>query len=124
MAALYVGLGGFFGAIARYYISGWVQSHARGDFPTGTLTVNALGCLVIGVVMTLIEDRSLFPPQVRWCVVTGFLGALTTYSTFGFETLQLIRDMRMGLAVANVLLNTTIALAAVYAGRTLVRSLI
>ena len=116
---LVVGAGGFLGAIARYGLSGFVQRQVRGDFPAGTLAVNLVGCLVIGLFMTLVKDRQLFDPQTRMFVTMGFLGSLTTFSTFGYETVELMRGDELRLALLNVLANVALGVIGVLIGRAL-----
>ncbi len=120
---LIVGVGGFVGAVARYGISGWVHRISGTAFPYGTLTVNAVGCLLIGVLMHLVEDRGMVSPNARMLVGVGFLGALTTFSTFGYETLALVQERAFRFAVLNVAANMVIGLTAVWIGRTLPRAL-
>jgi len=89
------------GAILRYLLSGWVQAWAKGAaFPYGTLTVNLLGCLIIGFLAQLVELRNLFSPETRVFVFIGVLGAFTTFSTFGNDTMLLLRDGEWGLSGA------------------------
>ncbi len=114
---LIVGLGGFFGAIARYGLSSWVQRRYPTAFPIGTLAVNMLGCFLIGFLMHLITTRTWITPQMRFLLVVGFLGSLTTFSTFGYETLTLLEKGDWRLAMGNMLLNMTLGLIAVFAGR-------
>ena len=118
---LVVGGGGFLGAIARWKLSGLVQGQVTNGFPAGTLAVNLAGCLAIGVVMTLVEDRQLFSPQTRLLVTVGFLGSLTTFSTFGHETFELLRGGETRLAILSVAANVVLGLAGVLLGRGLVR---
>ena len=116
----FVGLGGFVGAIARYLFSGLLKTDA---FPFGTLLVNVLGCFAIGALMTLVVEREMFSAHLRLLLVTGFLGSLTTFSTFGFETVELLRRDEVPLALENVLANAFLGLAAVWLGRLAVRLL-
>jgi CrcB protein len=120
---LIVGLGGFLGAVARWGVAGAVQRLAGGIFPSGTLAVNVLGCAAIGVLMGLVTEHSLFGPGARLFLLAGFLGAFTTFSTFGWETLALIRDGEWLPAFLNVALNVLAGLAAVFAGLAAVRVL-
>ena len=113
---LVVGIGGFVGAIARYGLSGLVQRHFNGSFPAGTLAVNVVGCLVIGVLMCWVEQRQMFAANTRLLVLTGFLGSLTTFSTFGYETFALVRDREMAFALLNVAGNMCLGLGAVAIG--------
>ena len=113
---LCVGIGGFIGAIARYSLSGLVQRHMSGTFPAATLAVNALGCLIIGALMCLVEERQLFSPNTRLFLIMGLLGSLTTFSTVGYETFQYIRDRDMMMAACNVAANVVLGVAAVALG--------
>lgn len=110
-------MGGFVGAILRYQLSLWAHRWVAGPFPVGTLLVNVMGCFLIGVLMTRV-DQGAFSPQTRVFLGAGFLGALTTFSTFGYETFDLLRDGQHGLAVASVLLNVVVGLGAVWLGVT------
>jgi CrcB protein len=118
---LVVGLGGFVGAIARYGISGWVQ---RGvTWPAGTFVVNVAGCLAIGVLLALVEDRQALGPQTRLFLMTGLLGSLTTFSTFGYETFEYLKTSDFRLALGNVAANVIVGVGAVAVGRIAGRAL-
>jgi CrcB protein len=112
---LLVALGAAIGAPARYLIDRAVthqrQARSAGIFPWGTLTVNVLGSFVLGFVLTLGV-----PAPARALVGTGFCGALTTYSTFSYETLRLAEEGALLLAVANVVGSVVAGLLAVAAG--------
>ena len=120
MNVLLVGIGGAFGAVARYLLSGMVQERAGGPFPWGTLVVNLAGCLVMGILAGLADVQDFMTPAARALLVAGVLGGFTTFSAFGNETMTLLlaRDVvRAGLYVgASVLLGV----AAVWAGRAVV----
>lgn len=119
---LFVGAGGFLGAIARYLVGGWVQDFLqRPSFPYGTLTVNVVGCLLIGMLMGLVESRQLFGPEIRGFLLIGILGGFTTFSTFGYETFELTRGGQATAAVAHVTLQVGLGLPAVWAGYSLSR---
>lgn len=120
---LLIGAGGFVGALARYGLGGLVHKYYGGTFPFGTMTINVLGCLVIGGLMTLVEDGRYVTPNLRLLIGVGFLGAFTTFSTFGYETLELVRDGSFWPACANVCGNVVLGLVAVWLGRTLVRTI-
>jgi CrcB protein len=115
---LLVGIGGFVGSIARYALSGYVQDLTKGSFPAGTLAVNVLGCCLVGAISQLAEARGLLAPEMRALVVVGLLGGFTTFSAFGNETLNLLRDRDWMLATANVAAHIVLAIGAVWAGRT------
>jgi len=118
--AFLVGIGGFVGAILRYWLSGVAQAAApRASFPVGTLVVNVLGCLAIGVVAQLAESRGFLSSDTRALVIVGVLGGFTTFSAFATETVSAMRDGATAVAAANIVLSVTLCLAAVWAGRTL-----
>lgn len=115
--AAVVGSGGFLGALARYGLSGLVHRQVPlTTFPYGTLLVNLLGCLLIGVVAGYAESRQLFGPEVRAFILIGVLGGFTTFSTFSYETLAMIRDDELLRAAANVGAHVIVGLALVWLG--------
>ena len=113
-----MGVGGFLGSIARYLIGGLVQERTGAAFPFGTLAVNLIGCLLIGGVSELSEARSFLSPDTRALVIIGVLGGFTTFSAFGNETLNLLRDREWGFGAANVAAHIVLAIGAVWLGRT------
>ena len=115
-----VGSGGFVGAVFRYGLSGFVQrSVPLATFPFGTLAVNMVGCLLIGVVIGLVDSRQLFGPEMRLFLLIGVLGGFTTYSTFGYESFSLLRDGDFLRSMANVCVHVVLGLALVWAGYSL-----
>ena len=115
--AALVGAGGFIGALARYGVNSLThRSAALAGFPYGTLIVNMLGCLLIGVAVGLIESREGLGTDFRLFAVVGLLGGFTTWSAFGFETFSLIRDADYLKASANIVLQVVLGLALVWAG--------
>ena len=114
---LLVGAGGAIGAILRFLISGWSQRLLPNSiFPYGTLTVNVIGCIVIGLLAGLAETRQILNPETRAFLMIGILGGLTTFSSFGLETYNLFKDgdlLRSGL---NVIIHVIVAFVAVWAG--------
>jgi CrcB protein len=117
-----VAAGGALGAVARYLISGWVQNRADTPFPAGTLAVNVIGCLVLGALLALAETRQVLGAETRAFLALGVLGSFTTFSTFGWETVELARNGRTDLALANVAASLVVGLLAVLAGRAVVRA--
>lgn len=121
--ALAVGAGGFVGAVLRYWVSGVVyQVIAAPRLPWGTLVVNALGCFAIGLLGGLVDERGLLTPGTRLFMMIGLLGGFTTFSTFGYETLALLRQQALLAATANVTLQVAACLAAAWGGLTLSRA--
>jgi len=120
---LAVGLGGFVGAVARYVVSGWVHRFAGVGFPWGTLTVNLAGCLALGALMGLVEARVAIAPAWRVFLGLGVLGSFTTFSSFGYETVELIRGGESGLALANAAGSLVLGALAVIAGAALARAI-
>jgi CrcB protein len=117
---LAIGCGGFIGAVLRYLVSGLVQNLSGSiRFPFGTLAVNVIGCLFIGLLVYLVETRSMLSVTVRMFVFIGLLGSFTTFSTFGNETLELLRDSKTTLALLNAGAQLILGLAAVWLGRTI-----
>ncbi len=115
---LLVGTGGFIGSVLRYLISGYVQQAARSvEFPYGTLLVNITGCLIIGFLSQLADSRGVFVPESRAFIFIGVLGGYTTFSSFGNETINLLRDDENFLALANVAAHMILGLGAVWLGR-------
>lgn len=122
MAVLWVGLGGFVGAVLRYGVSHVVQGWAGERFPAGTLVVNVLGCLAIGLLLGVAGRSSELPESVRLLVVVGLLGSFTTFSTFGKETVDLVAQGAPGRALLVVLGNLALGLPAVWLGARLATS--
>ena len=113
---VYIGLGGFFGAIGRYSISKWVANKYSSSFPYGTLVVNLIGSFLLGFLLTYFLDKSTLRPIYRTAIATGFLGALTTFSTFGFETIVLFEEESYRLAFFNIFSNLILGLMLVFIG--------
>lgn len=117
LSAAMVGTGGFIGALFRFGLSGYIQRNASTlAFPYGTLLVNMLGCLLIGLLVGLMDTRHIVSPELRSFVLVGLLGGFTTYSTFGLETFALIRDGDYIRAVANVAVHVILGLLLVWVG--------
>ena len=113
---LIVGIGGFIGSVLRYLLSGLAHRWVQDAFPVGTLLVNVLGCIALGMIMSLVEYRQLFGVQTRLFLTIGVLGGFTTFSTFGYETFVLLRESRYLHALLSVAGNVVVGTAAVAAG--------
>lgn len=116
--ALLVGVGGFVGSVLRYLIASFVQStFPDSTFPYGTLVVNVTGCWAIGCISQLVESHAAFGTGGRAFLVVGVLGGYTTFSTFGNETVNLLREGQRLAAGLNVGGHLALALSAVWLGR-------
>lgn len=113
---LLIGFAGALGALARYSLTGLVQRLLGSGFPWGTALVNVLGSFLFGVIWSLAEGRLALTPQARAIVLTGFMGAFTTFSTFMFETGGLMRDAQWTLALGNITLQVVLGLVCLFAG--------
>lgn len=114
---LYIGCGGFVGAILRFLISGWIQRITKSAFfPWGTLGVNLTGCFLIGLLGGRADHHELFSPETRIFLLIGVLGSFTTFSTFSYETLALIRDQQIVSVLFNIFAHVGFGLAAAWVG--------
>lgn len=121
VAVAWVAAGGAIGSVLRYLIA-VAAAPISSRFPCGTLIANAAGCLCAGVMLHLVLNRPGFPPSLRLLITTGFLGGLTTFSSFSAETLHLFERGQMGAAALNVGLNLLLSLGAAWAGYTAMRA--
>ncbi len=116
MKLLMIAGGGAVGAVSRYYLAGWTQRLAGGTFPLGTLTVNVLGCLLIGILGAFLGGPHFVRQEYRLLLMVGLLGGFTTFSTFGLETIALVNEGQFTQAGLNVLLSNGLGLLAVLLG--------
>lgn len=121
--AVLIGIGGIVGANARYLVSVWAARRIGASFPHGTLIVNLSGSLLLGFIATWIVGRVVSEREVQLLLSIGFLGAYTTFSTFAFESLGLIRRRAYVLATANVLGSTVLGLLAAWIGAMVARAI-
>ena len=120
---LFVGIGGFLGAITRYSVALWIGQKWGRTFPFGTFVVNITGCLLIGFLMPLLTERLLVNPQLRLLLTVGFLGAYTTFSTFAYETGALLQDGEWLFTVLNVVLSVLVGFVALKLGEMAAKTL-
>jgi CrcB protein len=99
---LLIGLAGAAGTLSRYGVGLWARSALGTSFPYGTLIVNVVGCFVIALVYEVSMSTTLISPTVRVTLATGFIGGLTTYSSFNYETTSLLRERAWALSFANL----------------------
>ena len=120
---LLIALAGGVGTLARYGLGSLAHRILGAGFPWGTISVNLLGSFLFGLVWTLASQRMVISTEARIIILTGFMGAFTTFSTFMFETGELIRGGQWLLAGGNLLLQNIIGLAAVFGGIAVARLL-
>jgi CrcB protein len=112
---LLIAAGGGLGSVLRYLISGWGQRLIQTPFPLGTLTVNLIGCLLIGFLNALFA-RVLIREEYRIALLAGVLGGFTTFSSFGWETFALLNDAAYWRAVLNIMASVLLGLVCVWLG--------
>ena len=113
---LAIAIGGAVGAVLRFIVSTSVHRVMGKDFPYGTLTVNVLGCLLMGFLFIMLVERQISSIELRSGLLFGVLGAFTTFSSFSFETLALLESGDWGKALINVLVSVTCCLLATWVG--------
>jgi CrcB protein len=116
MQALAIAGGGAVGALLRFWMSGWAYSLFGRGFPYGTLFINVLGSLFMGLLFVLLVERSAAAPEWRALLMVGLLGSFTTFSTFSLETLNLLEGGEFGKALLNILLSVLLCLLAAWGG--------
>lgn len=120
MELVYVAIGGAIGAASRYLLSNWIQSRLGATFPWGTFVINVSGSFLIGIVLGLVSGGRL-SSEARLFLAVGILGGYTTFSTFSYETLQLISNGDLGAILLYTVVQVIAGLAAVYLGIVLAR---
>jgi CrcB protein len=122
-AVIAIAIFGAAGCLSRYFISLWVHSFMSRSFPYGTLLVNIAGAYLIGFVMEFAIRSTHLSHNLRTGITIGFLGGLTTFSTFSYETFRLLEDGKFFIAAANVLVSVIVCLAFTWLGIMTVRAL-
>ena len=118
-----VALGGALGALARYGLDRVIERRSFAVFPWSTFTINATGCLLVGVVIAALVDRHHTPQWLRLGLAVGVLGGYTTFSTFAQETLDLLEEGNVGVALAYAAGSVSVGVAAVFFGMLIGRAL-
>ena len=116
LSLLAIGIGGGFGSIARFVVSREMGNWMGNYLPYGTLTVNVAGSLALGWFITFFIDRPELSSALKLGLTVGFLGAFTTFSTFSYESLQLLLDGAIWRAIFNVVLNAAACIGMCYVG--------
>lgn len=120
---MFVGIGGAMGAVLRYELDALIIKDGFTDFPWGTLIVNLIGCFIIGIAYKIFE-LELLHHHVQSFSVTGFLGALTTFSSYSYATLMLFEQGRVYSAFANLLLNNVLGILLAFIGAKITSKLV
>jgi CrcB protein len=110
MQLIYIALFGALGCLLRFFVSGWVYALIGRGLPYGTLAVNVIGSLLLGLIMEGGLRSALLPADVRMGITTGLMGGFTTFSTFSYETIRLLEDGSFLAAGANILLNVLVCI--------------
>jgi CrcB protein len=118
---LLIALFGAVGCVTRYLMSGWVYGIFGRGFPYGTFAVNILGAFIIGLIMEMGMRSTIIPANLRTGITVGFLGGLTTFSTFSYETFRLLEEGEILIASMNVLASVLICLIFTWLGITAAR---
>lgn len=113
---------GALGTVCRFGLAALVQNYGNQKMPLGTLIVNVIGCFLFGLIFILAEEKNLIPSHVKVVTLAGFMGAFTTFSTFGFETTAFIHAGNWGYAALNILAQNIAGILAVAGGILLGRS--
>lgn len=112
-----IGIGGFIGSILRYLVTIWSQNLFKEfSFPLGTLIVNITGCLLLGLLNGFAENHQFFNSQVRLFMFVGILGSFTTFSTFGYETIEMMQNGDSFKAMLNITIQVIVGLFAAFIG--------
>lgn len=120
-AIVLVGIGGGMGSVLRYMTSSFMTKYFPSSFPWGTLSVNVLGCLLIGVLLSLGERQSWMNNDLRLLWLTGFCGGYTTFSTFASENIQLWQSGQILTVIAYTIASVLLGLVAVWLGLVMVK---
>ena len=117
-----IGIGGFLGAIARYWLGGYIAVRMGTRFPYGTFAINLSGSFLIGLVITVLTENAHWNRNWLYLIPIGFIGAYTTFSTFEYETLRSVQDGQWMMAFLNVSLSVMLGFAGVWLGAAIGRA--
>lgn len=113
---LLIGGGSCVGGIGRYLLQQFVQDRFPSSIPLGTLTVNIIGCFIIGIIYALSNKGNILTPQMRLLLATGFCGGFTTFSSFAYENVSMALDAEFYYPIIYILLSVVFGFGSVYAG--------
>lgn len=111
-----VGIGGFLGAIARFWLDGFLSERLGPGFPYGTFIINCSGSFLIGLILTVLAERAHWNPNWRYLIAIGFIGAYTTFSTFEYEALRTVQESEFLIAGLYVGLSVFLGFVSVWLG--------
>lgn len=114
MALIYVFVGGGLGSLVRYILTVGTRQLWHSDFPLGTIISNLLACLILGVLVYQVELKHQGPLWLNQMLLIGFCGGFSTFSTFGYETVDLLERGLFGYAIANVLISVIAGIGLIY----------
>lgn len=120
---LWLSLGAVLGANARYWLGQWAADRFGTDFPYGTLIINVTGSLALGVFLTVATQRALIDPRYRLLIAVGFCGSYTTFSTYAWESINLMLSGSWAAGLVNLLGSTVLGLVGVGLGILIGRAL-
>lgn len=121
---IYIGVGGFLGAISRYWIKNWSVLHISSQFYLNTVIINIVGCFLMALFLRLAFDIWELDPDLRLGIATGFIGAFTTFSTLCRETVTLFLSGAVIYSLLNLILSVTAGIAAIYLGEIVAKKII
>jgi fluoride exporter len=113
---LMVGIGGFVGAIARFWLGSYIGGKMGTRFPYGTFVINISGSFLVGLILTLLEEKTRWSPNWIYLIPIGFIGAYTTFSALEYETLRSVQDGQLLISFLNITLSVVVGFVAVWAG--------
>lgn len=116
MKYLMIGIGGFLGSIARFWLGSYIDAKMGSRFPFGTLVINCTGSFAVGFIVTLLGEHAHWSPNWRYLIPIGFIAAYTTFSTFEYETFRVMQSGELLLAFLNVAVSVIVGFFAVWLG--------